>query len=40
MEIQNSSIWWIKPKENSIIFFPSWTNVEPNESKETRVSIF
>ena len=39
--IHNSSIWWIKPKQNSIIFFPSWLqhHVEPNQSKEIRVSI-
>ena len=39
--IHNSSAWWFKPKQNSILFFPSWLQhyVEQNKSKEKRISI-
>ena len=39
--IYNSCTWWMKPKENSVIFFPSWLQhyVELNKSKEKRISI-
>ena len=39
--IHNSSIWWIKPKQNTVIFFPSWLQhyIESSKSKEKRISI-
>ena len=39
--IYNSCTWWMKPKENSVIFFPSWLQhyVELNKSKEKRISV-
>jgi len=37
----NSHIWKIIPKSNSLILFPSWLqhSVEPNPSAKTRISI-
>jgi uncharacterized protein (TIGR02466 family) len=37
----NSSTWWVKPKNNLLILFPSWFkhHVEPNLSNEKRISI-